>query len=113
MKNKIGYLGLLGIPLAVLGIAGSVAFAQTNTPPVQTVPSAYVHAIEQSTGGPGTDNTIQDQANDGKPDATVEANKAGGGEAPDSEIGSAAEKEVPGGHEDIGANADHQFEGVE
>ena len=31
MKNK-GYLGLLGIPLAVLGIAGSVAFAQSNTP---------------------------------------------------------------------------------
>ena len=30
MKNK-GYLGLLGIPLAVLGIVGSVAFAQTST----------------------------------------------------------------------------------
>ena len=31
MKNK-GYLGLLGIPIAVLGIVGSVAFAQSNTP---------------------------------------------------------------------------------
>ncbi len=103
MKNKIGYLGLLGIPLAVLGIAGSVAFAQTNTPPAQNTPSAQV---EQATG-PDTDN-IQDQANDGKPDSTLEA---GGVEAP--ETGATAEKEVPGGHEDVGANADHQFEGVE
>ncbi len=31
MKNK-GYLGLLGIPIALLGVVGSVAFAQTNTP---------------------------------------------------------------------------------
>ena len=30
MKNK-GYLGLLGIPLAVLGIVGSIAFAETST----------------------------------------------------------------------------------
>ena len=32
MKNKIGYLGLLGIPLAVLGVVGSVAFAEGQTP---------------------------------------------------------------------------------
>ena len=32
MKNKNkGYLGLLGIPLAALGIVGSVALAQTST----------------------------------------------------------------------------------
>ena len=33
MKNKgyLGYFSLLGIPLAVLGIVGSVAYAETNT----------------------------------------------------------------------------------
>lgn len=36
MKNKIGYLGLLGIPLAVLGVVGSVAFASTHTPSTVT-----------------------------------------------------------------------------
>lgn len=107
MKNKIGYLGLLGIPLAVLGIAGSVAFAQTNTPPAQTTPPAQV---EQATG-PDTDN-IQDQTNDGKPDSTIEANEAGGVEAKDA---AEANENLPGGgHQDQdGANVDHQFEGVE
>ena len=39
MKNKryLGYFGLLGIPLAVLGIVGSVAFADTST--AQSTPS--------------------------------------------------------------------------
>ena len=32
MKNK-RYLGLLSIPLAVFGIVGSTAFAQSSTPP--------------------------------------------------------------------------------
>ena len=32
MKNKIGYLGLLGIQLSVLGVVGSVAFASTHAP---------------------------------------------------------------------------------
>lgn len=44
MKNKIGYLGLLGIPLAVLGIAGSVAFAQGQTVP-SVEPSEHQVAI--------------------------------------------------------------------
>lgn len=105
MKNKIGYLGLLGIPLAVLGVAGSVAFAQTNTPPAHNTPSAQV---EQTTS-PDTDN-IQDQANDSKPDSTLEASEVGGVEAP--ETGTEV-NEAPGGHEDVGSNADHQFEGVE
>ena len=38
MKNK-GYLGLLGIPLVVLGIVGSVAFAQTNTSQLTPAPA--------------------------------------------------------------------------
>jgi hypothetical protein len=103
MKNKIGYFGLLGIPLAVLGIAGSLAFAQTTPPATPTTPPAQV---EQSTG-PDTDN-IQDEVNDGKPDSTLETK---GVEAP--ETGATAEKDGQGGHEDVGTNADHQFEGAE
>ena len=107
MKNKIGYLGLLGIPLAVLGIAGSVAFAQTTPPVTPTTPAAQV---EQTTG-PDTDN-IQDQANDSQPDSTLEASEVGGVEAKDT---AEANENLPGGgHQDQdGVNVDHQFEGVE
>lgn len=101
MKNK-PYLALLAIPLAGLGIVSSVAFAQTNTPPAQNTPAAQV---EQTTG-PDTDN-IQDQANDSQPDSALEAK---GVEAPE---GGAEVNDGPGGHQDTGANADHQFEGVE
>ncbi len=104
-KSKIGYLGLLGIPLAMLGIVGSVAFAQTTPPTTSTTPPAQV---EQTTG-PDTDN-IQDQVNDGKPDSALEANEVEGAEAPE---GGAEANDGPGGHEDTDANADHQFEGVE
>lgn len=107
MKNKIGYLGLLGIPLAVLGIVGSVGFAQANTPPAQTTPSVQV---EQATG-PDMDN-VQDQANDSQPDFALETSEAGGIEAKDA---AEANENLPGGgHQDQdGANVDHQFEGVE
>ncbi|MHB1086792.1 MAG: hypothetical protein ACYCZ0_03525 [Minisyncoccota bacterium] len=105
MKNK-SYLALLAIPLAGLGIVSSVAFAQTNTPPVQNTPTAQV---EQTTG-PDADN-IQDQANDSQPDSALEASEAPGMEANDA---AEANENLPGGgHQDTDANADHQFEGVE
>jgi hypothetical protein len=44
MKNK-GLLGLLAIPLAGLGIVGSVAFAQTNTQPTTTPPVQTVQQV--------------------------------------------------------------------
>lgn len=85
---------------------GLQAFARTNpTAPVISNQQSTVQA-EQTTG-PDTDN-VQDQANDNKPDAALETE---GAETP--ETGATAEKELPGGHEDVGANADHQFEGVE
>ena len=102
-KSKIGYLGLLGIPLAVLGIAGSVAFAQTTPPTTSTTPPAQV---EQTTGS-DTDN-IQDQANDGKPGSVLEA-----GEAVEAPEGGTEVDDGLGGHQDTDTNADHQFEGAE
>ena len=46
MKNKgyLGYLGLLGIPLALLGIAGSVAFADTSTSQSTSAPAQVEQA---------------------------------------------------------------------
>jgi cytoskeletal protein RodZ len=95
-KSKIGYLGLLGIPLAMLGIAGSVAFAQTTTPPTPTTTSAQV---EQTTGH-DTD-TIQDQKNDGTPDSGLEA-----AEAP--ETSTTADSDGPGGPQDEGIDVGTQ-----
>ena len=46
MKNK-SYLGLLGIPLAVLGIVGSVAFAQSAP---QAATPTVVQNVTQTSG---------------------------------------------------------------
>ena len=51
-KFNLGMLGLLAIPLAGLGIVGSVAFAQSNTP--TTTPAAQT--VQQVT----TDKEVPD-----------------------------------------------------
>lgn len=38
---NVGMVGLLGIPLALLGVVGSVAFAQSNAQPT-TTPTAQI-----------------------------------------------------------------------
>lgn len=97
-------MGALGVgSIASIGLQ---VFAQTN-PTAPVISNQQPTAQVEQTTGPDTDN-IQDQANDNKPDSALEAK---GTETP--ETGSTAEKELPGGHEDVGANADHQFEGVE
>ncbi len=101
-KSKIGYLGLLGIPLAMLGVVGSVAFAQTTTPTTPLAPTTQSAQVEQTTG-PDTDN-IQDQVNDGTPDSATEV--ADSAEAP--ETGSAADTDGPGGPQDEGVDVGTQ-----
>ena len=100
-------MGALGVgSIASIGLQ---AFAQTN-PTAPVISSQQSTAQVEQTTGPDTDN-IQDQTNDNKPDSAIEANGAEGVETP--ETGTTAEKELPGGHEDVGTNANHQFEGVE
>ena len=71
--NNIKYLGLLGIPLATLGIVGSVAFAQTNalqttaTPPPsvqQAAPEVADQNEAQEQADSTESNTQEDQADD-------------------------------------------------
>lgn len=47
-KTNIGYLGLLAIPLAVLGVAGSVAFAEQGTATPAVVAPVASTAVAQS-----------------------------------------------------------------
>jgi hypothetical protein len=47
-KFNVGMLGLLAIPLAGLGIVGSVAFAQSNAPTTTTA-TPTVQTVQQTT----------------------------------------------------------------
>ena len=58
MKNT-KYLGLLAIPLAALGIVGSVAFAQSTAVQTTTTPAP---SVQQATSEVADENEAPDQA---------------------------------------------------
>ena len=90
MKDKVGYLGLLGIPLAALGIVGSVAFAQTNVP--QSVP-APVPVVQQT--APDTEIADKNEVSD-QPDAQNEqADAADANDVPDTGAGDTETNDGP------------------
>ena len=89
-KLNMGHLGLLGIPLALLGVVTSVAMAAPSTPPTPA-PVAHVVTAQASGQVADTDTETNDDASVAGSQADTE--KAG---TPETNDDASGPQEAPG-----------------
>ncbi len=89
-KLSVGYLGLLGIPLALLGVVTSVAMAAPKVAPptAQTVIGQPAQTAQVSDTDTETNDTASETDTDTETPGTPETNDDGDGpeEAPGTEV---------------------------
>ena len=97
MQNKVQKKILIPIVALALLVLGGSAYTMNHTGVVQKVRAQEATVQAQSTKNSGQQVEVKDSSGNETPESTIEKETADG----------------PGGHQDTGANTNHQFEGTE